>query len=79
MLNEEEMKSKAGKERWRKFINAYEKREEVNDFNFGTLIRTDVSKEYSEENTMFVVRMQFYAIEICRNRAGLNDWISQQA
>ena len=23
-------------------------------------------------------RMQFYAIEIARNRAGLNDWISEQ-
>jgi hypothetical protein len=24
------------------------------------------------------MRMQFYAIEIARNRAGLNDWIYEQ-
>lgn len=26
-----------------------------------------------------VPRMQFYAIEIARNREGLNDWIYEQA
>lgn len=26
-----------------------------------------------------VPRMQFYAIEIARNRAGLNDWIYEKA
>lgn len=25
------------------------------------------------------VRMQFYAVEITRNRAGLNDWIYEKA
>lgn len=25
------------------------------------------------------VRMQFYAVEIARNRAGLNDWIWEKA
>lgn len=25
------------------------------------------------------VRMQFYAIEIARNRAGLNDWVYEKA
>ncbi|KAI0048668.1 DUF757-domain-containing protein [Auriscalpium vulgare] len=70
-LDEDWMKSKDGKERWRNFINAYEKK--VQDYNFGSLIRTDASKEYNETNTIFVTRIQFYAIEIARNRLGLND------
>ncbi|KAH9997023.1 polysaccharide biosynthesis-domain-containing protein [Russula vinacea] len=70
-LDEEWMKSKEGKERWRVFINAYEKK--IADFNFGSLIRTDSMREYSETNTIFVTRIQFYAIEISRNRLGLND------
>jgi len=70
-LDEDWMKSKEGKERWRAFINAYEKK--ITGFNFGSLIRTDATKEYSETNTIFVTRIQFYAIEISRNRLGLND------
>lgn len=30
-------------------------------------------------DTMTVPRMQFYAIEIARNRSGLNDWIYERA
>ncbi|KAI0061073.1 DUF757-domain-containing protein [Artomyces pyxidatus] len=70
-LDEEWLKSKEGKERWRQFISAYEKK--IQEYNFGSLIRTDASKEYSETNTIFVTRIQFYAIEISRNRLGLND------
>lgn len=79
VVDEDWMKSPEGKKRWRAFINEYEKGEKaIDDFNFGTLLRRDASKEYSEENTMFVPRMQFYAVEILRNRLGLNDWISGQ-
>ncbi|KAH9983374.1 polysaccharide biosynthesis-domain-containing protein [Russula compacta] len=70
-LDEDWMKSKEGKERWHAFITAYEKK--IADFNFGSLIRTDATKEYNETNTIFVTRIQFYAIEISRNRLGLND------
>lgn len=63
-IDEDEMKSKAGKEKWRKFINAYEKR--IDDFNYGTVIRTNPKFEYGENETIFAVRMQFYAIEIVR-------------
>ncbi|KZT26079.1 DUF757-domain-containing protein [Neolentinus lepideus HHB14362 ss-1] len=70
-IDEEWMKSKEGKERWRQFIQAYEKK--VKDYNFGSLIRTDAREEYAELNTIFVTRIQFYAYEICRNRLGLND------
>jgi hypothetical protein len=45
----------------------------VSDYNFGTLIRTNAQEDYTEKNTMFITRIQFYAIEICRNRLGLND------
>ncbi|KAG8631015.1 hypothetical protein KVT40_000155 [Elsinoe batatas] len=74
---EDEMKSKEGKERWRNFINQYDKK--VEDFNFGTMLRADPKWEYGEKETIFVVRMQFYAIEIARNRAGLNDWIYEKS
>ena len=63
-IDEEEMKSKEGKERWRTFINAYEKR--IDDYNYGTVIRTNPKFEYGQEETIFAVRMQFYAIEIVR-------------
>lgn len=74
VINEEDMKSKSGKERWRAFC---EKFKEIEDYNFGTLLRTKASSEYDQESTIFVVRIQFYAIEIARNRAGLNDWIKK--
>ncbi|KAF2201091.1 DUF757-domain-containing protein [Delitschia confertaspora ATCC 74209] len=76
-INEDEMKSKEGKERWRNFINQYEKK--VEDFNFGTMLRASPKTEYDQDNTIFAVRMQFYAIEIARNREGLNDWIYEKA
>lgn len=76
-IDEDKMKSKEGKERWRSFVNQYEKK--VEDFNFGTMLRKSPKCEYEERDTIFVVRMQFYAIEIARNRAGLNDWICEEA
>ncbi|KAI9702277.1 MAG: hypothetical protein M1820_006209 [Bogoriella megaspora] len=75
-LNEDEVKSKAGKERWRNFIETY--KETVKDYNFGTIVRTNPSFEYGEKETILVVRMQFYAFEIARNREGLNDWIYER-
>ncbi|KAI0708661.1 hypothetical protein C8Q76DRAFT_799893 [Earliella scabrosa] len=70
-LDEDWMKSDEGKKRWRDFIQQYEKK--VKDYNFGSLIRTDARQEYSETNTIFVTRIQFYVYEIARNRLGLND------
>jgi hypothetical protein len=79
-VDEDEMKSPAGKERWRKFVTVYEKGEKkVEDYNFGTMLRKSAKTEYGEKETMLALRMQFYAIEIARNRAGLNDWIYEQA
>jgi len=76
-INEDEMKSKAGKDKWRPFMMSYEKK--IDDYNFGTMVRNSPKVEYDEDTTIFVPRMQFYAIEIARNRAGLNDWIYEQA
>lgn len=73
---EDEMKSKEHKEKWRNFVNKYEKT--VDDFNFGTMLRLNPKWEYGQKESIFVVRMQFYAIEIARNRAGLNDWIYER-
>lgn len=75
VISEADMKSKEGKEKWRVFC---EKFKEIEDYNFGTLLRTKASDEYTQEGTIFAVRIQFYAIEIARNRYGLNDWISKQ-
>jgi hypothetical protein len=50
-INEDEMKSKAGKERWRKFMMAYEKK--VTDYNFGTMLRSNPKYEYEQDTTIF--------------------------
>lgn len=76
-IDEDEMKSPEGKKKWREFMMQYEKT--IEDYNFGTMVRADPKTEYSQEGTIFVPRMQFYAIEIARNRNGLNDWIYEEA
>lgn len=75
VVDENEMKSPTNKPKWREFMNTYENI--VADYNFGTILRVDASKGYTETNTMFVPRMQFLAIEIARNKYGLNDWVYQ--
>lgn len=50
-IDEDEMKSATGKERWRKFMMEYEKK--VDDYNFGTLLRTNPRFEYGERETIF--------------------------
>lgn len=74
-LNEDEMKNKEGKAKWFKFAQRYENK--VPDYNFGTLLRVKSNGEYDQDNTMFAFRVQFIAIEIYRNRHGLNDWIKK--
>lgn len=50
-INEDDMKSKEGKEKWRNFINEYENK--VEDFNFGTMLRANPTWEYGEKETIF--------------------------
>ncbi|XP_003739724.1 protein PBDC1 [Galendromus occidentalis] len=75
-LDEAELKSEASKAIWREFCNRFEG--SVEDFNFATILRLDTSGDYSPENTTLVPRVQFYAIEIARNRSGLNDSIREK-
>jgi len=75
--DEELMKNRENKLRWRNFIEGY--RLKINDYNFGSLLRTNCADEYSEENTIFVLRLQFLAFEIARNRLGLNDEVHWKA
>ncbi|CUM66774.1 uncharacterized protein PRCAT00004455001 [Priceomyces carsonii] len=73
VINEDDMKSTEGKVKWREFCDKFN---ELEDYNFGTLLRSKAAEEYTQDGTIFVVRIQFYAIEIARNRYGLNDWVS---
>lgn len=70
VLDENDLKSAASKIKWRNFIEKFNK---IEDYSFGTLIRIDSSKDFSPENSILVVRIQFLAIEIARNREGYND------
>ncbi|KAK6461203.1 hypothetical protein DFJ63DRAFT_219143 [Scheffersomyces coipomensis] len=74
IISEAEMKSVTGKARWRAFCDKFQ---DIEDYNFGTLLRSSASDYYTQEGTIFAVRIQFYAIEIARNRYGLNDWAKQ--
>ncbi|CAF0727545.1 unnamed protein product [Didymodactylos carnosus] len=71
VLDENTLKTEQAKQKWREFCEQF--RDFVEDYNFGTLVRTRADGEYSEENTILLVRIQFYAIEIARNREGYNS------
>ncbi|XP_050294085.1 protein PBDC1 [Anthonomus grandis grandis] len=71
VIRESELKSPKEKAKWRPFCEKF--KNIVEDYSYGTLIRADATKDYSEENTILVTRIQFYAIEIARNREGVND------
>ncbi|KAJ3091035.1 polysaccharide biosynthesis domain containing protein 1 [Quaeritorhiza haematococci] len=77
-LNEmEEFKTEKAKAKWRDFIMRYEKK--VQDYNFGTLLRIRSNEDYGPDNGFFVTRLQFYAIEIARNKENLNSMHSQKS
>ena len=50
-IDEEKMKNKEGKEKWRNFMIKYEKT--VSDYNFGTMLRISPKFEYGEKETIF--------------------------
>ena len=50
-IDEDKMKSKEGKEKWRDFMMPYEKK--VEDYNFGTMLRANPKFEYGEKETIF--------------------------
>ncbi len=54
-IDENKMKSKEGKEKWRNFMMAYDKT--VEDYNFGTMLRSNPKFEYGEKETIFGLRI----------------------
>ena len=68
-INEDEMKSKEGKEKWRQFISVYEKK--VDDFNFGTMLRSNPSFDYGEKETIFGRR--YGKMEFTRQAYGMSS------
>lgn len=74
-LEESDLKSSRAKGLWRSFIDKFNKLE---DFSFGTLLRANAGQGFSPENSIFVVRVQFLAIEIARNREGYNDCLRKK-
>lgn len=78
VLQDDDFKTKDAKNKWRPFCEKFKGK--IEDYNFGTLIRRDCSEEYSEENCFVVPRIQFIAIELARNKMGLNKFhISKSA
>ncbi|TXT13054.1 hypothetical protein VHUM_01455 [Vanrija humicola] len=77
VVDENWLKSKEGKERWREWLANYE--QSLPDYNFGTMLRARSDELYSEHNAILVLRAQFVAIEIARNRAGLNEKVYHEA
>ncbi|KAF3848413.1 hypothetical protein F7725_014920 [Dissostichus mawsoni] len=70
-LNPDDLKSDEMKEVWRPFCNQFQGL--IEDFNYGTLLRLDCERDYTEENTIFATRAQFFAVEVARNKEGCND------
>lgn len=75
-INEDELKSPEEKIKWRPFCEQFKGL--VEDYSFGTLLRADCEGDYSEENSILTTRIQFYAIELARNREGFNDGIRKK-
>jgi len=72
-LNEmDDLKSNEMKAKWRSFCEEFK---HVEDYSFATLVRLDSSEDYEEVNSVIVTKIQFYAIELARNREGHNDKI----
>lgn len=69
-IDEDKMKSKEGKERWRNFMMAYEKK--VDDYNFGTMLRANPKFEYGEKETIFGLWLVFIL------QCGRTDRLSQR-
>lgn len=76
-IEEESLKNETAKKEWRQFCNKFEG--EIENFNYGCLLRLDTLGEYSETNTTFATKIQFLAIEIARNREGHNNKLFKSA
>jgi len=72
VVTESDLKSEENKPTWRAFCDEMK---EIEEYSFGTLLRLDSRSDFTETNTILVSRVQFLAIEISRNRAGLNNYM----
>jgi predicted transposase YbfD/YdcC len=70
-----DFKSEEAKSKWRKFISIYEN--DIEDFNFGTLLRNRANEDYGPDNAFFVTRIQFLCVEVARNFEKLNSAVFQ--
>ncbi|XP_039435970.1 protein PBDC1 [Culex pipiens pallens] len=70
VVKEADLKSGDGKAKWRAYVEKFNRLE---DFSYGTLLRADATEEFQPDNAILVVRIQFWAIEVARNREGCND------
>ncbi|KAL8335618.1 hypothetical protein RB601_008597 [Gaeumannomyces tritici] len=57
---EDKLKSKEGKERWRKFMMVYEKK--VEDFNFGTMLRVSPKDDVDTEERVIFGGLSFCTV-----------------
>lgn len=93
VVNEEDMKSAVGKNKWREFIAKYETKGRWRESNSsGRLQLWDTDSDQcsgrihpEQHDLLYVVyaypvtRFQFYVFEIARCRRGMNDWVREQA
>lgn len=75
VVKEAELKSGEGKAKWRAYVEKFNRLE---DFSYGTLLRADATEEFQPDNAILVVRIQFWAIEVARNREGHNDGLREK-
>jgi len=75
-VTDDDLKTPAEKEKWRNFCESF--KDEVEDYNLGSLLRLDCEGDYTPENTTLSVRTQWLAIEIARNREGFNTPLSNK-
>ena len=71
VVREGTLKEPRSQEAWRTFMMAQDGR--LEEFNMICLLRIDAALGYDNDNTLLVPRVQFLAIEIARNREGVND------
>jgi len=70
-LDAKKLKSTSMLVLWRPFCMSYQTKK-MTDYNYGSLLRLRAYEDLSEDNSIIVPRVQFNAIEIARNREGLN-------
>ena len=75
LLKEADLKSESAKKKWRDFCEEFK---HVEDYSFASLLRLNAGLDYSEENSIIATKVQFYAVELARNREGHNQDIRQR-